>query len=203
MPQGKFHPYENDVRVPFMIRGPGIAAGSTLPFLGTHVDIMPTLLGLIGGGDETTNTIPWSMDGSNLAPQLLQKRENDGRSFVIIEYLGLGDVVRYGHLEDTHNNTFRALRVLDNTQPPGLRNLKYVEFTDCKTDWNFTGPPMELELFDLDGDPYEMNNIVSEISPSLLRRFQQILRKMFRCRGDGCRAMEKLSLNDSLVAQLL
>jgi hypothetical protein len=29
------------------------------------------------------------------------------RSAQLIEYYGLGDVVRYNHLEDTYNNTFR------------------------------------------------------------------------------------------------
>ena len=34
------------------------------------------------------------------------------------------DLCRYEHLEDTNNNTFRALRVFDPAAPAGQRNLK-------------------------------------------------------------------------------
>lgn len=37
------------------------------------------------------------------------------RTAQLIEYYGLGDVVRYEHLVDTFNNTYRALRVIDDT----------------------------------------------------------------------------------------
>jgi len=38
-------------------------------------------------------------------------------------------------LEDTYNNTFRALRVVD----PVLGNLLLAEVTDIRQDYNFTG----------------------------------------------------------------
>ena len=82
MPQGKFHPYENDVRVPFMIRGPGIFSESSVrdDIVATHVDVMPTLLGLIDGGVHDSVSIPSTMDGRNLAKDLLNagRRGHDG-----------------------------------------------------------------------------------------------------------------------------
>eukprot|EP00658_Telonema_sp_P-2_P005555 TRINITY_DN12080_c0_g1_i2.p1 TRINITY_DN12080_c0_g1~~TRINITY_DN12080_c0_g1_i2.p1 ORF type:complete len:289 (-),score=35.60 TRINITY_DN12080_c0_g1_i2:393-1259(-) len=124
MPQGKWNAYENDLRIPFVIRGPGIRAQTSFDQLGSQVDTMPTVLGL--AGIET----PDSMDGRSIAHVLLSDRESapaqavavldrDGRGpgewrrTQLIEYYGLGDVVRYQHLEDTANNTFRALRVMD------------------------------------------------------------------------------------------
>lgn len=45
---GKWNVYEHDLRIPFVIRGPGIAPNSTFSWMGTNVDVMPTLLGLAG-----------------------------------------------------------------------------------------------------------------------------------------------------------
>ena len=61
-------------------------------------------------------------------------------------------VVRYEHLEDTDNNTFRTLRVIDPAAPDGEQNLKLSEFTGW-ANWDFLNaedPENEFELFDLD-----------------------------------------------------
>lgn len=189
MPQGKWNAYENDIRVPFVIRGPNISRGSVREdILGTHVDLMPTLLGLAA----SNATIPSTMDGLDLSKELLS--DVGSRSTVLIEYIGLGDVVRYGHLEDTYNNTFRALRIIDKTQPAGRRNIKYIEFTDCMNDWNFTEEPLEYELFDLDSDPFEMVNIFSssKVPLDFIQQLQVVLRKLYSCSGQTCRDVRSL-----------
>ena len=48
LPMEKMWPYETDVRIPFFVRGPGIAAGQKLGLLGLNLDIAPTLLALAG-----------------------------------------------------------------------------------------------------------------------------------------------------------
>ncbi|CAK0868908.1 unnamed protein product [Prorocentrum cordatum] len=122
---------------------------------------MPTVLGLAGV------QAPSTMDGISSAGHLIadtaaapvptrQLLELEGslsvgssgwRKMQLIEYCGLGDVARYQHLEDTANNTFRALRVID-----GKHNLKLVEFTDVGN-WHFEKRADEYELFDLGTDP--------------------------------------------------
>ena len=192
MPQGKFHTYENDIRVPMYIRGPSIRPGSTRSdILGTHVDIMPTLLSLAVTNDGSIGQdVVSTMDGQNLAPLLL---ESDGiekaprRNVLLIEYIGLGPVIRYSHLEDSFNNTFRTLRLIDATLPEGWQNLKYVEYTDCREDWNFTGEPQEVELFDLAIDPFELNNIISSVPRVLLIQLRKLVRRLYTCSGDSCR----------------
>jgi hypothetical protein len=111
MPQGKWHVYENDIRVPMMIRGPGILPNSTFAQPATNVDIMPTILELAG-----VDT-PTSMDGRSVLPLLFSRElitqvpEQTRRQWtaamtgprtagkwrpgVLVEYLGLGDVIRY------------------------------------------------------------------------------------------------------------
>ena len=61
----KQHPYDTDVRVPFLVRGPGIAAGATVPALAGNVDLLPTMLELAG------IAAPDGVDGRSLAPLLL------------------------------------------------------------------------------------------------------------------------------------
>ena len=53
-------PYEEDLRVPFFIRGPGIMPGTRLPpsvFQGQMVDIAPTIMQLAGGQELQLHTI--------------------------------------------------------------------------------------------------------------------------------------------------
>lgn len=88
---------------------------------------------------------------------------------------------RYEHLEDTGNNTFRTLRVIDSDT-----NLKYVEFVGAD-DWDHNGQPQEYELFDLNADPWELKNIFSAASPTVKADLHQRVDKLFRCRGsDTC-----------------
>lgn len=118
MPQCKLHAYENDIRVPMMIRGPGIPINVTSSLLATHADLMPTLLGLVTKAPDNF-AIPSTMDGRNLAPRL--RTENSpasaSSSAILVEYISLGDVVRYNHSVDTYNHSFVALRLLRESHP--------------------------------------------------------------------------------------
>ena len=64
LPMEKMWPYEHDVRIPFWIRGPGIAPGTVLDVMGVNSDIAPTVLDLAGAA------VPPIMDGRSLAPLL-------------------------------------------------------------------------------------------------------------------------------------
>lgn len=64
IPDEKMMPYETDLRVPFYIRGPGIAAGTVVEALVGSVDLAPTLLDLAGIAP------PPVMDGRSMKPLL-------------------------------------------------------------------------------------------------------------------------------------
>lgn len=245
IPQCKLHPYENDIRVPMMIRGPGI--GSQPPLvkpntnkkqteslqnqdyqpraLFSHVHLMPTLLGLATGEHYSQGILPTTMDGTNLAGLLLDQGRNRQPSHqivsfsnttdaatssvsLLVEYTSLGNVVRYRHLVDTFNHSFVALRIMPihdhenqlrinttngSTSTSSIKhisNLKYIEFRDSRVDWNNTGPPLERELYDLDQDPYELNNLLAppnEVSISLLLALDIKTKRLVACSGDDCR----------------
>ncbi|MBP9947940.1 MAG: sulfatase [Vicinamibacteria bacterium] len=61
---GKNTPYEESIRMPFYVRGPGVPVGRTIEHLSGLVDLVPTFLALAGA------TIPGSVDGMSLAPLL-------------------------------------------------------------------------------------------------------------------------------------
>lgn len=68
---GKEHHYEFDSRVPFLVRGPGVAPGSTARWLTGNVDIAATFLELAGWRSATGAKIPPQMDGRSFATQLM------------------------------------------------------------------------------------------------------------------------------------
>jgi arylsulfatase A-like enzyme len=47
-----------------------------------------------------------------------------------------------------------------------------------------------LELYDLNADPYQMENIAGDASPSLLEKLQEWLEALRRCEGASCREIE-------------
>ncbi len=61
---GKWTLYEGGIRVPFMVRGPGIKAGiqSDVPVAGW--DLLPTINELAGN----TKKVPGNIDGGSLVP---------------------------------------------------------------------------------------------------------------------------------------
>jgi len=59
---GKQTAYEEDISVPFFVRGPDIAAGTVVSELSVINDLFPTLLELAGA------TIPGNVDGRSLTP---------------------------------------------------------------------------------------------------------------------------------------
>ena len=101
----KQHPYETDVRLKLLVRGPDIASGARMPHLVGSVDIMPTLLELACDGPFVAprwqqQCTPPPMDGRSFASLLLPSQtraaqeEVDGmrpwRDTFLVEYRSVG-----------------------------------------------------------------------------------------------------------------
>merc|ERR1712062_119115 len=77
----KQHPYETDIRVPFIIRGPGIEPGTNIStVLAGNVDLMPTMLDLAGISNNALSED--SMDGKSMKNILTSNnRDEDSKNF--------------------------------------------------------------------------------------------------------------------------
>ena len=57
---GKSFPFESDIRVPFLVRGPGVGRGRVVQSLIGNVDLVPTFLEIAGV------PVPPHMDGASI-----------------------------------------------------------------------------------------------------------------------------------------
>jgi N-acetylglucosamine-6-sulfatase len=200
--------YEQDVRIHLLLRGPGIAPGSTFDFPATNVDLAPTILGMAGleapEGIDGKSFLPLLVDASQQLPASVQRHlsangrdtvARDWRDHLFIEYyyVGLGSYCAAGPIELPDNN-FIAVRHLGGSAmaPDGqtarstLGNLLYAEFqngTDGNVDFAETH---HFELFDLDADPWQLNNIYEAANESLKDLLHQQVRRWLHCKGGGC-----------------
>jgi N-acetylglucosamine-6-sulfatase len=92
---GKFEVYEEDIRVPLIIRGPDVQAGATVEQMAVNIDLAPTMA---RWGQATPDRV---MDGQSLTPLLGQGAETQNwrKDFLVELYRHLppaqnGDVIK-------------------------------------------------------------------------------------------------------------
>jgi N-acetylglucosamine-6-sulfatase len=120
---GKWRPYEEDVRMPLVVRGPGVAAGHQSHKLVLNTDYLPTFTDLAGA------QAPGYTDGRSLRP-LLEKTVGGWRSAVLLE-------AARNDRNVPHSPAYRGIRTSDGT--------KYVEYAGGKKELYFLGRnPYEL-----------------------------------------------------------
>lgn len=190
LPQDKRQLYEFDVRVPFMIRGPGIMANKTLQNPILNIDIAPTVVELAGG------KAPQTMDGQSILPLLksdsksdLEEKKANWRTDFLIQHYGEGALKIQGcpHLsagvyncwpncvcEDAWNNTYSCVRSLSSSE-----NMMYCEFNDHEA---------FVEVYDVKSDPHQLKNVFKEQSPKFLAAKHRRLVDLATCSGASCRA---------------
>ena len=77
--QGKANPYEEDIHMPLLVRGPGVPAGSTAHNMVLNTDYLPTFTDLAG------IPTPGYVDGRTLRPVLEEGTTGGWRSTVLLE----------------------------------------------------------------------------------------------------------------------
>jgi N-acetylglucosamine-6-sulfatase len=165
---GKATPYEEDIHVPFIIRGPHIEANTTLQgYVTGNVDFAPTIAEMAG------IIPPDYVDGRSmfsLFDATSRSLANTWRSGYLLEF--------YGYNEQNENPNAPAPK----PEYLGLRTLDYlyVEYQD-----GF------IELYDLKNDPYEMENIAATADKALLQHFSEWLHALSACAGRQCATLDQ------------
>ena len=72
---------------------------------------------------------------------------------------------------DGKNNTYACIRTLN-----GEQNTMYCEFND---------PEHHVELYDLESDPYNLNNLVGQTSRNMLKKHHESLITLQTCKGSS------------------
>lgn len=80
LPPGKTCGFEEDIRVPLFIRGPGVPEGHVQDSVTTHIDLAPTIFNLAG--------IPARPDFDGTAIPVTPGFAGPGHEHVIVEYWG-------------------------------------------------------------------------------------------------------------------
>jgi hypothetical protein len=162
---GKNRVYEEAIRVPLVIRGPGVPEGATVADLSINADLAPTILDAAGA----TPGLP--EDGRSLLPFADHPDRFHGRELLIEK----GNILDDDDEDAIQSGEFAAVRT---------SRYIYVE--------NATG---EKELYDLAGDPYELQNqIANPAYAPVVAALATRLASLRGCAGETCRRKPSLKL---------
>ncbi|CAB3245615.1 unnamed protein product [Arctia plantaginis] len=175
----KRQPYESDIKVPLVIKGPGIEHNASYSNPVLNIDIGPTIIHLAG-------LVPEGMDGRPINVLAEEKAER----YMLVEYRGEG---RTGSVDETcpwkydgihlaecypqyeckcqdaSNNTYSCIRHIADRI-----DMKYCEFNDLEK---------FVEIYNLRNDPYELHNAVNDIFPAIKHWYKLLLTRMVACTG--------------------
>jgi arylsulfatase A-like enzyme len=143
---GKRQPYEESLRMPLLVRGPGVQAGTATNELTLNTDFFPTFTDLAGV------TTPRYVDGRSLRP-VLTGSATSWRTAILLEIRSVEGSV---DSEDFADSLY------------GIRTIGSKKYLEYESGFK--------ELYDLTADPYELNNSYSASSAptDLARRLQAL-----------------------------
>jgi N-acetylglucosamine-6-sulfatase len=198
---GKFLAYEPSTHLPLIIRGPGIKPGTVSGQLASTVDIAPTILELAEVAPDK------SVDGFSLVPYLKDPSLRSRRPLLFESFVQTDDVEQNGGASTeipgyspttdagaargklsagggkaTGSAAGEPTAHASVVAPPknyyGIRlgPYKYIEWPDG-----------EKELYDINEDPYELNNVIRDKNYAPIRAFlHEELERLEECHGRTC-----------------
>ena len=146
--QGDLAPYDESIRIPMIISGPGIAGDSRFSHVVNLIDIFPTIL------DIAEINYPWKNNGRSLTPIFSEPGipVSNWRHSVLSE---LGEVMQYRW--DSMPPKYTLFRSTD---------FKYIEYANGT-----------MEYYNLLDDPLEFDNRINELTDKQKRQLQDELEK--------------------------
>jgi len=183
---GKYTPYETDLNVPLIVRGPGVPAGVTRSELAANVDLAETFADLAG-----VTALPFS-DGRSIVPLLHVGPVSSWRQAFLLEEFGGGETALGDEPDTTNPASTLGVRELPDAGDLAAAAVpipSYYGFHTPTYKWiEYDGG--EKELYVLSNDPYERSNKASAVSPDVAKGLGSYLRTLDTCVGDGCRSAE-------------
>ncbi len=164
--ENKQYVYEESIRVPLVIRGPGVPAGKRRSAPAANVDLAPTILEYAGAGAGAG----LELDGRSLSRLIAEPRFEPGRAIVLENWCQ-----RSESCFDATTPRYRAVRT---------QRYVYAEY-----------PNGENELYDLATDPFQLTSRHQDSAYAERRRaLADLLGELSACAGGGCRARPELRL---------
>ncbi|KAK4052700.1 hypothetical protein OIV83_001987 [Microbotryomycetes sp. JL201] len=190
---GKTLPYEEDIRVPFVVRGPGVPKGQMdSSSVYSIVDLGATILQLAGASSD------YNHDGDTI-PLTSSQRQSPRKQHHLSEYWVEG--VEEGRFSSGQRRVTQKYRTVRVVEDDGKINLAYAVW--C------TG---ERELYDMSTDPDQMHNLlVGETSKTVFTadevkaietRLDGLLLRLKDCIGEECRQPWKSIFPSDQVSSL-
>lgn len=163
-------PYEESIRVPLVVRGPGFATGVSSPAILVNNDNAPTLA-FLGGATPT-----YDPDGANFVPLLLNPaNSNWSRRSLLVEHWFIPSVIL-----KFENPSYAAVRSI---RPSA--NFLYVAWRANTASPTHTS---HREFYNLAADPFQLQSVA--LSPSLEGALDGFVSAFRGCAGQGCRDLE-------------
>lgn len=175
---GKNTPYHTDVRVPFGLRGPGIAPGTVVRDVVGTIDVAPTLADIAG------IDLPYVHDGESVLPLAQGGRPEAWRRYFLIRRGHIGGPSQNVTAEPARPAERTAARAIAGWRGVVAQRWQYVRYQSG-----------EEELYDRLLDPHQVRNILArppaEQTPEqreALEGLKAALVRLTGCAGaDACR----------------
>ncbi len=192
IPVGKQSPYDESLRVPLIVRGPGVPAGVVEDAIALNIDLAPTFAELAGASPAAF------VDGRSLVPLLHGEAPAGWRHGFLVEHYDRTLPEQWGtpgpvpmeeasldadqqELEEADGDEVTGVTPIDSPPYLGLRTEQYlyVEYASG-----------ERELYDMRADPYQLQNLASTADPALLADLAAALDHLRVCAAATCRDAE-------------
>ena len=170
----KYTPYEEDIRIPLIVRGPGVKAGVEIDAFVENLDLAPTLAQLAGA------TLPVPPDGRSFV-SLLKKPQNPPATWRRLVFLEQFTFIEPDEEARSVREPADEAAGQEHVTHYGLRTstYKFVEYGNG-----------ELEYYDLVEDPFELENLAGTLSAERVRQLRERVEALSTCSGRGCRELE-------------
>ena len=161
---GKLTAFDTDIRVPLVVVGPGVPAGTTVDQIVENIDLRPTFEELAGRSSGP------AVEGRSLVPFLRGQVPTDWRTAALVEH--------HGPVPRRTDEPDRGVPFSGN--PPSYEAMRtanslYVEYVDG-----------EREYYDLATDPEELNNVAAQLPTQEAASLHTALLAMAGCAGTSC-----------------